>query len=281
MLNSCEKSTVNSLLSSGSTYQSSIPLPERRINDLAYGTHPLQTLDIILPEGRGKATKLMVLIHGGQWTLGDKSNMEIYITALKPHLPDFAFASINYQLVDGRGRFLPVLEKDVINALSFLWSMTDSFNISDKTVLLGESAGGQLALLNAYKLNVSKIKAVIGIKSPANLTKWYENASNPWVRPMLEQVTGGTPVTQPQIYFNSSPVNFITPSDPATLILHGDFDSFVPADQAILLSSKLNNCGVKQQINLFPGESHTFSGNVQQEMYDLIRIFLSDNKLYR
>ncbi len=279
---SCKKNTGNNIPPVGFTTQVSAPLSEKRINDLAYGSHPLQTLDLFLPYGRSKVkTKLFVLIHGGQWIQGDKSYMEGYISLLKPKLPDFAFASINYRLVDGSGIHLPQLEQDISAALSFLWSKTDSFTISSKTVLLGESAGGQLALTNAYKLNSPKIKAVIGFKSPTHLANWYYRAANPQIKPMLEFITGGTPVSQPQIYYNSSPFNFVSQGDPATLLIHGDGDGFVLTEQATALSSKLDSCGVIQQLILFPGEAHAFTLNAQLQVYDLIAAFLSDSNLYK
>jgi acetyl esterase/lipase len=279
---SCSKTTGGNFSSQAYSFPVTAPLPESRINDWAYGSHPLQTLDLFLPYGRNKVTtKLLVLVHGGQWVQGDKSDMEGYISLLKSRLPDFAFASINYRLIDGSGILLPMLEQDISAALSFLWAKTDSLKISNKTVLMGESAGGQLALINAYKLNSSKIKAAIGFKSPTHLVNWYNRAANPQIKPMLEFITGGTPLSQSQIYFDSSPINFVNTGDPATLLIHGDGDGFVLTEQATGLSSKLDSCGVIQQLILFPGEAHAFTLNAQLQVYDLIAAFLSDSNLYK
>lgn len=41
----------------------------------SYGTDPLQKMDIYLPANRSvTATKVIIMIHGGGWTGGDKSD---------------------------------------------------------------------------------------------------------------------------------------------------------------------------------------------------------------
>lgn len=282
LMSSCSKSVESIRPFAGSSYSIPPPLPEKNIIDWPYGNHPRQILDILLPSGRSSAkTKLIVMIHGGQWTSGDKSEMQGYINLLKPLLPDFAFASINYRLVDGNQTFITAPEQDVAQALSFLWSKADSLDISIKTVLLGESAGGQLALLNSYKLNSPNIKVAIGIKSPSCLERWYNMAANPQIKPLLSLITGGTPANIPQVYFNSSPHQFVNTGDPATLLIHGGSDGFVLTEQAVELSAKLNNVGVVQELILFPGEAHAFSLSAQLQVYDHIATFLSDNHLYK
>jgi acetyl esterase/lipase len=47
--------------------------------NLPYGASPLQQLDLYLPKGRSLATKLLVLIHGGAWEAGDKSDFNSHI----------------------------------------------------------------------------------------------------------------------------------------------------------------------------------------------------------
>lgn len=279
---SCNKKLQTPAANPGNFIPVSVPLPEKRINDLAYGSHPQQVMDIFLPAGRNTiTTKLLLMVHGGQWVAGDKADMEGYITLLKSKLPDFAFANINYRLINGSTVLMPTPEEDIQRALSFIWSKSDSLKISRKTVLLGESAGGQLALLNAFKLASPNIKAAVGIKSPTHFTEWYNTAANPQIKPMLEFITGGTPLTAPGLYAAISPVNFVSPGDPPTLLIHGDGDGFVLTQQAILLANKMDQCGVINQLNLLPGEAHALSLNAQLQVYDIIAAFLSNSNLYR
>ncbi len=61
--------------------------------NVAYGTDPAQRMDIYLPAGRSAtSTKVIVLIHGGGWTTGDKSMSTKYADTIKRRLADYAVA---------------------------------------------------------------------------------------------------------------------------------------------------------------------------------------------
>lgn len=282
LLVSCSKSQeVNSSVP-GSYLSPTAKLPVRIIKDLPYGPDASQKMDLILPKGRTTAaTKMIVLIHGGQWTAGDKSNMEEYVTVLGDALPQFAFASINYRLVNGNSILLADAEKDISRALTYLRSMRDSFVVSKDMVMLGESAGGHLALLNAYKNRSIGIRAVIGVKAPTDLSTWYNEGKNKEVRSMLEFITGGTPTTATSAYFSLSPVNYVSKDAPYTLLIHGDADGFVEVSQANELSNKLSIAGAKHKLIILPGESHSYSPTSQDAIYKNIIELLSDHNLFK
>src|SRR5215218_9499094 len=67
--------------------------------NVAYGTDPLQNMDIYLPAGRSTATtKVMIMIHGGAWASGDKTELNPYVDTMKRRMPDYALFNINYRL---------------------------------------------------------------------------------------------------------------------------------------------------------------------------------------
>ena len=52
--------------------------------DVSYGTHAQQKMDIFLPANRTTVdTRVMILIHGGAWSSGDKSDFTQYVDSLK------------------------------------------------------------------------------------------------------------------------------------------------------------------------------------------------------
>src|ERR1700741_1868468 len=66
-------------------------LPEKEYIDVAYGSDELQKMDVYLPQGRtDKSTKVIVMIHGGAWFEGDKSDFTDAIQAFKFQLTDWA-----------------------------------------------------------------------------------------------------------------------------------------------------------------------------------------------
>ena len=86
---SCEKETVKP------SPEESILINDTLIKDLAYGTAQDQKLDLYLPANRDKNTKLIVLIHGGGWSTGNKGDLSFMAKRLKNK--KFVVANINYR----------------------------------------------------------------------------------------------------------------------------------------------------------------------------------------
>src|SRR5690242_1320535 len=76
-----------------------VPLSAETKLNIAYGSDPTQNMDIYLPSGRTTAsTKVIILVHGGGWNQGDKSDFTAYVDTLKKRLPGYAVFNINYRL---------------------------------------------------------------------------------------------------------------------------------------------------------------------------------------
>jgi acetyl esterase/lipase len=113
--------------------------------DLAYGDHPLQKLDVHLPDDPSKAP-LMVYIHGGGWARGDKKAV-----GLKPaffNAKGWIFVSVNYRLLpDGKH---PENVNDVALALAKVHDKAaEHGGDPDRIFVMGHSAGAHLASLVA------------------------------------------------------------------------------------------------------------------------------------
>jgi len=114
--------------------------------EVAYGTDPLQRFDIVLPK-TGAPTPLMINIHGGGFTGGDKM-IAINQQLQKTLTQGVAYASLNYRLlkdVDKEGVIKPMT--DCKRALQFLRYHAAEFNIDPTRVALkGGSAGAGTSL---------------------------------------------------------------------------------------------------------------------------------------
>ena len=254
-------------------------LPEKTELNVAYGADAAQKMDIYLPPGRNTSTtKVMIMIHGGGWTQGDKSEFTAYVDTLKRRLPGYAIFNINYRLATGTTNFFPTQENDVKAALDFIYSKRNEYAISDKYVLLGASAGGHLALLQAYKYTTPvKVKAVVDFFGPTELVNMYNNPPNPLIPLLLLQVTGGNPTTHATLYQQSSPLSFITAQSPPTIILHGGVDIVVAPSQSILLRNQLQTMGVVHQYVFYPTENHGWTGTNLADSFDKIQAFITAN----
>ena len=253
------------------------PAEETRLN-IAYGADPAQRLDYYLPPGRTTAqTPVIILVHGGGWTQGDKSDFSSFMDTLKRRLPAYAIFNINYRLASGGSNLFPVQEMDVKAAVEFIYQKRNEFRISDRFVMLGASAGAHLSLLQAYKyLSPVKIKAVVDLFGPTDLVDMYNNPASILAPPaLLFSVTGGTPVTHPLLYSHSSPVTYVTNQSPPTILLHGGLDPLVAPSQSQMLKDLLSASGVPNEYVFYPNEFHGWSGANMVHSFDRIEAFLA------
>lgn len=204
--------------------------------NVKYGSDPLQQMDVYLPSGRTKSTTgIVVFIHGGGWSGGDKSDFQLTaetVNTLEQQFPGYALINLNYRLVTATANQYPIAEQDIKAAMQHVWDNLDSYGVSSKTYLLGASAGAHLAALQALKYNANGyIKGCIAISGPYNLKTAY-NSSGSETKLVLEVFIGGNPTNKPDEYHAASPVNFITATSPKFLLLHGNEDNLVPVSQA-------------------------------------------------
>ncbi|OSZ77268.1 hypothetical protein CAP36_12705 [Chitinophagaceae bacterium IBVUCB2] len=254
--------------------------PEQTILNQQYGTDALQKMDIYLPASRTAAsTKVIILIHGGGWSSGDKNDYALYLDTLKKRLPGYAILNINYRLAAGASNLFPTQENDVKAAIEYIYNKRADYKISDKFVLLGNSAGGHLSLLYAYKYTSPvKIKAVVDFFGPTDLVDMYNNPATIFAPPtLISAVVGGTPATHATLYQQSSPINFVDAQSPPTIILQGGVDILVSPNQSVALKNKLQSFGVVHQYVFYPTENHGWVGANMVDSFDKITAFLQAN----
>ena len=255
-------------------------LTEKTVLNVEYGTNPSQKMDIYLPPGRQTTTtKIIVMIHGGGWVIGDKSDFTEYVDTLKRRLTGYAIFNINYRLATGISNYFPTQENDVKAAIEFIYGKRNEYQISNKYILLGASAGSHLALLQSYKYSSPiKVKAVVDFFGPIDLVDMYNYPASASAPPSaLVAVIGATPTTNPALYQQSSPITFVNAQSPATIIFQGGADPLVSPSQSLALKNKLQSMGVVHQYFLYPTEKHGWTGAPLTDSFDKIVQFLSAN----
>lgn len=136
--------------------------------NVAYGLKSRQRLDLYTAEA-SQSKSLIVFVHGGAWSRGDKSTYKFVGEAFTRFGHDVAV--INYHLAPNH--IFPSYVDDLVVALNFLELQKQKLNIStDKIILMGHSAGAFniASLIYHPKLfelkNKLNIKALIGISGP-------------------------------------------------------------------------------------------------------------------
>lgn len=249
----------------------SIPL---ELIDLSYGSDTRQKMDVYLPANRTKQnTKVLIWIHGGAWIDGDKGEFRNFKPWFEAVQQDYAYISLNYRLFNAvnRANPFPSQEEDIERALVFIRSKLQEWNVSEKVVLAGGSAGGHLSLLHSYKNNDGLVKVAVGIFPPTDLLTLGNG--NPLIELLLRNMIGDPQIERTR-YINGSPVNFIRPNSVPTAFFHGDRDDIVPIAQSYLLEERLGENGVPKAFKYYPGQGHGFSEAIYREIIQITEDFI-------
>ncbi len=138
-------------------------------------------LDLYKPSSIASSSKLrpvVLVIHGGSWQTGDKGEF----AALNRFLAGrgYLVAAMNYRLAP-KHKF-PAAFEDVKHAIVYLKTHAADLGIDgDRLVLLGRSAGAQLAMLAGYVAGNSAVRGVISFYGPPDLRFSYTFPANPAV----------------------------------------------------------------------------------------------------
>lgn len=216
--------------------------PEVNIETITYaerGGRPLE-LDVYRRLGARAPEPLVVIIHGGSWSAGtrtDLAELNNYLAAR-----GYVVASPSYRLAPAHPH--PAQWEDIGAAIDFLKTSSLRFGAdSTRIALIGRSAGGQLALMSAYARNDPAVRGVVSFYAPTDQTWGWENPANPRVLDTfatLRSFLSGSPAENPEGYRTSSPLLFAPRSSVPTLIIHGSRDELVSVKQAARLDSVLS-----------------------------------------
>ena len=224
--------------------------------NVSYGSDENQVFDIYLPENRTTSTKILILIHGGSWVSGDKSDMssvKAFISALHPNV---GIVNMNYTLAGINNPPIPMQTEDISMVVDYLSMNKSSLIVSDDIGFIGLSAGAHLSLLWSYAHDVNnQVDMVCSIVGPANFTDpaYYDNV----VYQPVFQLFGN-----PSIEFleSASPYHRATTSSPPTLLFYGGMDPLVPTSQGVDMDAQLTTLGVPHEFHFYPEEGHGWDG---------------------
>ena len=256
-------------------------LPDTTILNVSYGTHQRQVYDIYLPQNRDTTTPLIVMIHGGAWKAGQKEDLNSYFNLIKSKWPQTAIVNMNYRLASNTENIHHNQIMDDINSLiNHLKDKKQFYGVSSKIGMMGASAGGQLAMIYAYKYN-SSIKCVANIFGPGIINDWsWYNSTNLWLGGYTGNILAEY-VGQPWdslAYKAVSPYWQVKSTSAPTIIFHGNLDPIVPVYQSQWLNGKLNTLGVSHQYHeyiAFNSFDNTQSDDVMNKLVAFFKTYLN------
>ncbi len=234
--------------------------------NIPYGSYERSYLDIYLPyriELIDDAIPAFLLLHGGGWAAGDKSDFEDMAKAINGF--GYAAVSMNYRFIQSGADYLDMLW-DIKNALEYIKTYGADYKINtDKIALMGGSAGAHLALLFAYKCREDspiEIAFAASLSGPTDFTDenyYCENYlyKDFWQNTLTGLIGGTFDKTDfPEPLLDASPIRHITNEIPYTILAYGHFDDIVPASNPERLAEVLNDCGASYRLFEFPNSGH-------------------------
>ncbi len=238
------------------------PAPANRI---MYGPDSLQFGDLRFPPGRGRVP-IVVLVHGGCWRAAfDVAHIGHAADAITR--AGFATLTIEYRRVGDTGGGWPGTFADVAQGLDFTRELARRFSRLDtgRVVLVGHSAGGQLALWLASRKAGEQIdgaqiaKAPIGVSGVVSLAgitdlRTYGSGIGPCNMAVAE-LMGGTPNEFPMRYSAVNPVERIPVTVPLRLI-HGTADPIVPLSQSQSMLESVRASGGNARLSAIAEAGH-------------------------
>ena len=263
--------------------------------DLAYATtSPAQKLDVYIPATGSGPFPVVVMVHGGGFMMGDKSDGTGLAGVNELLAAGYAVASTNYRL-SGEAVF-PAQINDAKAAIRFLRASAGKYNLNpDKIGAWGASAGGNLVALLGTTCGVAElegaelgnadqsscVQAVVDWFGPINFLKMdeqfagtgcpqtHDDASSP------ESKLVGAPIqTVPDLVKTTNPMNYIDAMDAPFFIENGTADCNIPPVQNKDLADALSaavGAGKVTYVSL-EGAGH---GGEQFETADNLSLVLS------
>lgn len=216
------------------------------------------------PEERRNGVGIL-LLHGGSWQNGDRTQLRGYAILLGRE--GYTCVASEYRLLPDHG--WPAQIHDVKAALRWMRANAGDLRIdADRIAVEGNSAGAHLALLLAGTPGVEELSgpgnpgvseevaAVMAIYAPTVLTiptgRALTEGGNLMIRSFGEGEEGRRNAEL------ASPLTHAKAGFPPTLLIHGTADTIVPHRSSELMYEALSAAGVPVDLHLIAGQPHAF-----------------------
>ena len=228
---------------------------------VAYGPDPLQVAEVWRPDGKGPFPTVL-MIHGGCWRSGT-ANLHIMDYAAEDlRRRGIGVWNIEYRGVDRPGGGYPGTFQDVNAAADALVAHAKDYGLTTRRlVVLGHSAGGQLALWLAARPKLPAdsplrdpkrldIAFAVSLGGLPDLATAQEGCGETTVARLLAGAAGPDPLR------DTSPASLLPLATPRVLI-HGALDDTAPPAQGKAYVAKARAAGdLRAWTYAIPGEGH-------------------------
>ncbi|HEY6379035.1 MAG TPA: alpha/beta hydrolase [Candidatus Dormibacteraeota bacterium] len=222
------------------------------VRRLHYGPGSSRWAELRLPPADGvAAAPVVTLVHGGFWKRAWHADL---MNALAVWLARQGLATWNveYRRVGIRGGEGAACVGDVVAAVDSLGSLAGDAPLdASRTVLVGHSAGGHLALLAAGRA-ARPPRGVVGLAAVSDLV----GAAQAQLGDSAAQaLLGGEPAALAERYRANSPIERLPLRTPQ-LLVHGVRDQAVPVSMSSLYAKRALASGDDVELDILPDAGH-------------------------
>jgi acetyl esterase/lipase len=241
-----------------------------RYGDAGVGGEEL-LLDVYHPPSRGALRPAVILIHGGSFVSGSRSDFSVVEPARRLAGAGYVAYAIDYRLFQetaGRNAWPTPLD-DAQRAVRWLRAHAATYDVDPQHVgAYGISAGGGLAAhlgvretrdnsdpeLADYS---SRVACVVDLAGPTDGTIL---SANPGDSQFAVSFLGGTFTEIPDVYRNASPLSHIDEESAPFLVVHGIHDTIVPVEHSRRLVAALRQEEIEGDYVELPDAGHDVFG---------------------
>jgi acetyl esterase/lipase len=248
--------------------------------NIRYDRYPETVLDIVQPRAPALANRPgVIMFHAGGWVEGTKESMrESFVVPFVEH--GFVVADVEYRLA--KSASAPAAVEDALKAAKWFRDHAEEYKVDPARIIaLGESAGGQLALMTGMLPESAKLGPVIKI---AAVLDFYGVAD------VADQVTGAHPQPYAAAWIpdqpgrvdlarKMTPMAYVRKGLPPILAVHGDADPVVPYEQSIALIKALKAAGDQAELITAPGGKHGFDAEQSAKLWPDVFKWLKKHKV--
>ena len=211
-----------------------------------------QQADIYTPRGAGPFPAVLV-VHGGGWTRGSRSEMEHICKRLAGQ--GFVAVNIDYRLAPAD--IFPAPLQDLQQAVLWMRAQANDQKIdAQRLAVWGYSAGAQLASLlgvlspgDPNFVEGTRVMAVVSGGTPVDMRKGADSK-------LIRQYIGKPIAELPEPYRQASPIAFVSADDPPIFLYHGSIDWIVGEINATRMRDELERVGVPVELYIVHGVGH-------------------------
>jgi len=237
-------------------------------------------VDIYTPPGKPTGAPGVLLIHGGSWSGGDRTQLRGYGILLGRL--GYLCVACEYRL-SGEAAW-PAQIHDVKAALRWMRANADQLGLDPARVAVsGNSAGAHLALVAGGTPNLptfegtggnpgtdTTVGAVISFYGPSDFGSDPKNVQGAIAQLMGPNVTAET-------LRGASPVTYTSAGYPPTLLIHGNGDELVDPESSFRVYRELAKAKVPVELHMYEGLPHAFDSSpiYGRQSADIIANFLA------